>query len=123
MNQPVRMARLLRRNETWAEELMWRWLRDRRFAGFKFRRQHLFGECYLDFFCLEARLDIEVDGFQHGFPKQQKLDGERDKWLERAGIKVLRFWNSRLRRDEEVIKEVIWRNPQERMPRLNADGE
>ena len=53
---------------------MWRWLRDRRFSGYKFRRQYPLGNYYLDFFCEEAELNIELDGGQHGFPDQQKHD-------------------------------------------------
>ncbi len=34
------LARALRKKPTWAEKLVWRWLRDRRFTGYKFRRQH-----------------------------------------------------------------------------------
>jgi len=43
-------ARALRKRPTWAEKLMWRWLRDRRFTGYKFRRQHPMGKYCLDFF-------------------------------------------------------------------------
>lgn len=48
-------ARQLRKKPTWAAKLMWRWLRDRRFSGYKFRREHLFGKYCQDFFCEEAR--------------------------------------------------------------------
>jgi len=87
----TRVARVLRKKETWAEKLMWSWLRDRRFSSYKFRRQHPFGRHALDFFCLEAWLDLELDGFQHGTPEQQAKDAERDALLEARGIKVLRF--------------------------------
>jgi hypothetical protein len=53
-------ARQLRKDETWAEKLMWRWLRGRRFSGYKFRRQHPIGIYYLDFFCEEAELNCAV---------------------------------------------------------------
>ncbi len=95
--QPPRqtaIARTLRKHDTWAEKLVWSWLRDRRFSSYKFRRQHLFGPHILDFFCLEAHLDIELDGFRHGYPIQQKTDASRDAWLEACGIKgaaVLEF--------------------------------
>ena len=52
-------ARQLREKETWPENLMWRWLRDRRFNGYKFRRQHPVGDYCLDFFCEEAELAID----------------------------------------------------------------
>ena len=115
-NQRTAIARTLRKRDTWAEKLMWNWLRDRRFSVYKFRRQHPFGPYLLDFFCLEAWLDIELDGRQHGAPEQQRHDAERDAFLERRGIKVLRFWNSRLRREKVSIRDTIWRTLQERAP-------
>jgi len=109
-------ARQLRKTETWAEKLMWRWLRDRRFSGYKFRRQHPVGKYYLDFFCEEAELNIELDGSQHGFPDQRKHDQEREKFLKSLGIKTLRFWNSRLRRDAQTIRDTIFNELQTRSP-------
>jgi very-short-patch-repair endonuclease len=55
-------ARELRRNQTDAEQLLWGLLRDRRFAGKKFRRQHPVGRYILDFYCHELKLAIELDG-------------------------------------------------------------
>jgi len=110
------VARLLRKQDTWAEKLLWRWLRDRRFSSYKFRRQHPFGPHILDFFCVEAWLDIELDGRQHGTPAQHLKDTERDAWLEARGIRVLRFWNSRLRREKDSIRDTIWQALQERSP-------
>ena len=112
----IARARQLRRMETWAEKLLWRWLRDRRFSGYKFRRQHPIGEYFLDFFCEEGRLNIELDGSQHGFPDQRKHDQAREKALSSLGIKTLRFWNSRLRREERSVREMIWNELQARAP-------
>ena len=117
----TRIARTLRKNDTWAESLLWQWLRDRRFSAYKFRRQHPFGEQVLDFFCLEARLNIELDGGGHGYPEQRAKDLARDAGLERKGIKVLRFWNSRLRREEQSVRDTIWRTLQERAPHQLPD--
>src|ERR1700691_5141808 len=39
----IERARQLRQTETWAEKLVWSWLRGRRFNGYKFRRQHPVG--------------------------------------------------------------------------------
>jgi very-short-patch-repair endonuclease len=110
------IAHTLRKHDTWAEKLVWGWLRDRCFSSYKFRRQHPFGAHILDFFCLEACLDIELDGFKHGYPMQRKLDAARDTWLEARGIKVLRFWNSHLRPEKQAIRDSIWRALQERAP-------
>ena len=109
-------ARALRQQRTWAEKLLWRWLRDRRFSAYKFRRQHPAGIYYLDFFCEEARLSIELDGFQHGHPVQQARDAERTKYLVTLGIKELRFWNGRLRRELQVVRDAIFHALQERAP-------
>ena len=117
----TRIARTLRKQESWAERLMWSWLRDHRFADYKFRRQHPMGPHILDFFCDLANLDIEVDGFQHGAPDPQATDASRDAFLELQGIKVLRFWSSRLRKDKEVIRDTIWRTLQERAPQPMPD--
>ena len=112
----TRIARVLRKDDTWAEKLVWSWLRERRFSAYKFRRQHPFGPHVLDFFCVEAFVDIELDGSQHGRPGQRQKDEERDAWLEARGVKVLRFWNSRLRREKDAIRDAIWRALQERVP-------
>jgi ATP-dependent helicase HrpA/adenine-specific DNA-methyltransferase len=110
------LARALRKKSTWAEKLVWRWLRDRRFTGYKFRRQHPSGEYILDFFCEEARLSIELDGFQHGHPARKIHDVERRKFLETRGIKELRFWNSQLRREGQAVRDAIFNALQQRAP-------
>jgi very-short-patch-repair endonuclease len=110
------LARNLRKRDTWAEKLLWTWLRDRRFSAYKFRRQQIFGAYILDFLCVEAFLNIELDGSGHGHPEQKRKDEERDAWLANAGVKVLRFWNARLRRDKEIVRNTLWENLQARAP-------
>jgi len=112
----IKRARQLRQQERWAEKLMWRWLRDRRFSRYKFRRQHPVGDYVLDFFCEEAELNIELDGSQHGRPDQQEHDERREQFLKSRGIKTLRFWNSRLRRDAQNIRDTIFNELQARAP-------
>ena len=110
------IARVLRKRDTWAEKLLWRYLRDRRLSAYKFRRQHPFGPYILDFFCVETFVNIELDGSQHGHPAHKALDSKRDAWLEKRGVKVLRFWNSRMRREKETIITSIWEASQNRKP-------
>ena len=55
-------ARRLRREQTEWEYALWARLRRRQLNGFKFRRQHPIGPFFVDFFCPEARLVIEIDG-------------------------------------------------------------
>jgi very-short-patch-repair endonuclease len=54
----------MRHEPTDAGRAMWRLLRDRRLAAFKFRRQVPFKNYILDFVCFEKHLVIEIDGSQ-----------------------------------------------------------
>ena len=101
-------ARELRKRLTDAEELLWHLLRNRRFCGYKFRRQHPVSRYILDFFCLDEKLAIELDGGGHNEANQQEYDAERTKVLEGAGIRVLRFWNDDvLKNTDTVLEEVL----------------
>ncbi len=87
-------ARNLRRNQTTAEQKLWSRLRDRQLGGHKFRRQVSRGAFVVDFACLRKKLIVELDGGQHGDPKQRARDQARSAWLEGEGYRILRFWNN-----------------------------
>ena len=110
---PTALGRTLRKNSTWAEKKLWAILRDCRFSAYKFRRQHKVGEYYLDFYCAEARYNLELDGSQHGFPEQQAKDSERDEYLKSRNIQTRRFWNSQLK-DVRFVRDTIWADLQAR---------
>jgi very-short-patch-repair endonuclease len=84
-------CRELRRAATDAEGVLWRCLRARRFAGFKFRRQHPCGPFIVDFYCARRRLAVELDGGQHFTPEGAAHDERGSRYLGREGIQVLRF--------------------------------
>jgi very-short-patch-repair endonuclease len=96
----VQAARKNRQGPTLAEARLWDYLRGRRLAGLKFRRQHPIDRFVLDFFCLECMLAVEVDGGIHLTPDQLAIDEERTRILDQMGIKVLRFSN------HEIIDHV-----------------
>jgi very-short-patch-repair endonuclease len=102
------LAKKLRRESTWAERTLWRLLRSRRFANYKFRRQHPVGPYVLDLFCVQAKLAVELDGDPHGHPEQRHHDEEKDRYLAQRGIRVLRFWNYELKENEEGVLSVIF---------------
>ena len=87
---------------------MWALLRDRRLAGFKFRRQHPVGPYILDFYCHEARLAVELDGGQHNEPDERARDTKRSAFLEAQGIRVLRFWNNEVFQNTEGVLQAIY---------------
>jgi very-short-patch-repair endonuclease len=84
---------------------MWRLLRDRRLAEFKFRRQVPFQNFILDFVCFEKRLIVEIDGRQHA-------DSERDRAKEAVllaeGFRIARYWNNDvLQRPTAVLEDIL----------------
>ncbi len=87
---------------------MWMLLRDRRFCGFKFRRQHPVGRYIVDFFCLDAQLAVELDGGGHNESDQAEYDEVRTKELEGCGIRVIRFWNNDVLKHTEVVLEALF---------------
>src|SRR5215213_1742373 len=80
----------LRKKQTFAEELLWQYLKTKPF-GFKFRRQHAYGSYILDFYCHKLKLIIEVDGSIHNEDEIKKNDEIRQKHLEEDKLLVLRF--------------------------------
>jgi adenine-specific DNA-methyltransferase len=102
------LARSLRKNANDAEQRLWLQLRDRRIDGYKFRRQHAIGEYIGDFVCLGARLVIEVDGDTHGNDERERLDARRTEVLNRAGYRVIRFWNDEVFNNLDGVVEAIW---------------
>ena len=103
--QSAERARLLRRNSTFPERLLWGQLRSRRLAGLKFRRQHPLGGYVLDFFCDDAQLAVELDGESH--VGQADYDPNRQRWIEGQGVRVLRFGNDDVLRDMNSVLEGI----------------
>jgi very-short-patch-repair endonuclease len=97
----------MRKAPTPYEARVWRWLRDRRFCGYKFRRQHPIATYVLDFYCLELRLAIELDGQQHETVWMAPYDYERTAVLNRLGIEVLRIPNDLFKQDVQLVAESI----------------
>ena len=84
-------ARDLRSNQTGAEGLLWMHLRNRQLNNLKFRRQHPIGNYIVDFYCAEVGVIVEIDGDTH--LDQVDYDQTRTEWLERQGLRVIRFNN------------------------------
>ena len=106
----IEQARTLRQEKTDAEDLLWFFLRNRKLNNYKFRRQHPLPDGYiLDFYCSQAKVGVELDGYYHQGKKQKYYDLARDRVIkERHGIRVLRFWNSEVENNlEEVLEKII----------------
>jgi very-short-patch-repair endonuclease len=99
-------ARELRKQMTDAEYALWQQLRGRKLGGLKFRRQHPLMDFILDFYCIEKRLVVEVDGGIH--ENQKEGDDTRSAYLEALGCHVIRFKNFEvINHIEAVLEEIV----------------
>ena len=99
--QLKRFARKMRNNPTDAERVLWQHLRTRRLDGYRFVRQFVIDNAIVDFACPNAKLAIELDGGQHD--ERRVLDDLRTQRLNRAGYKVIRFWNNEISTNIEGV--------------------
>jgi len=76
-------------------------------GGFKFRRQYPCGPFYLDFFCPDTRLAVELDGGQHFEAHAQRSDERRDQFLAARRITVMRFPCDQVFRELEGVLTAI----------------
>ncbi len=98
-------ARLLRKNMTDAEQALWQRIRFNH-LGVKFRRQTPIDRYFVDFYCHEFGLVVELDGSQH--MNQAEYDEQRTRYLQGLGLRVIRFWNNDvLLNIEAVLEEII----------------
>ncbi len=92
------VARLMRREMTAAEMVLWKAIKDRQLCGLRFRAQHPVSQFVLDFFCPICKLVVELDGGVHDCQSEQ--DEARSAHLRSYGYHVIRF------RNEEVMSSL-----------------
>lgn len=102
-------ARKNKASATIAEQYLWRFLKQRQ-LGVPFRRQHIIGMFIADFFCLDSKLVVEIDGRYHSLPEQMISDEERTAWLEQHGYRVVRFTNDEVLYDTDKVLTKIKAN-------------
>jgi very-short-patch-repair endonuclease len=104
----------LRNSMTKAESVLWEELRNKRFIGLKFRRQHPIGRFIVDFYCHKLKLVIELDGGIHDLPEVAENDKNREEELREFGLNVIRFTNEEILQNtketlikmEQIIKSL-----------------
>ena len=96
----------LRSHATPAEAVLWKMLKGRNADGMKFRRQQGIGPYVLDFYCPELRLCVELDGSSHDY--KYEYDEQRTDFLQKQGIRVLRFRNDQVWQGiDSVVDEIV----------------
>jgi very-short-patch-repair endonuclease len=91
--------RLLRKDETKSESILWSYLRNKK-LGFRFVRQFSVDNYVLDFYCPQKKLGIEIEGGIHQRRENRVYDKYRKRYLEAYRVKIIRFKN------KEVISQI-----------------
>ena len=107
-------ARLLRKNSTLSEVLLWQQIKNKA-LGVQFHRQVPMLEYIVDFYCHELMLAIEIDGDSHLYKYKYEYDIKRQGELEKEGVVFLRFTDLDIKRNmfsvgitlEQVVQELI----------------
>ena len=96
----------LRSHATPAEAVLWKMLKGRNADGMKFRRQQGIGPYVLDFYCPELRLCVELAGSSHD--SEYAYVEQRTKFVQKQGIRVLRFRNDQVWQGiDSVVDEIV----------------
>jgi very-short-patch-repair endonuclease len=101
------IAKILRKNSSLGEILLWKELRNKQLLGYEFQRQKPLGSYIVDFYCGALNLAIEIDGVSHGTDETYRYDGERDATLGKTDVHFLRFTDETVRTDmKSVLVEI-----------------
>ncbi|HEY1748064.1 MAG TPA: DUF559 domain-containing protein [Xanthobacteraceae bacterium] len=69
----------------------------------------------LDFYCAEANLAVEIDGISHDLGDQPQRDSQRDLWLKKHGVTVIRLPARELLSDIDEAADAIVRLASEKL--------
>ncbi len=99
------LSRSNRKSQTDVEKMLWLNLRNKQLNGYKFRRQFPILHYILDFYCLDKKLAVELDGSQHF--ENLAYDIQRTKDLQKLGIRVIRFLDNEVLQNLNGVLEKI----------------
>lgn len=99
-------AEELRNRMTPAEEVLWKAIHINEWK-LKFRRQHPVANWVVDFYCHSIKLVVELDGGIHEEEEVKRNDEERESYLKRMGLTVLRFKNEEVLANKKSVLEKI----------------
>jgi very-short-patch-repair endonuclease len=107
LRSPKKKVRQLRVEQTSAEAILWRALRDRRLKGIKFRRQRPIDRYIVDFVAISGRLIVEIDGATHSTARELTRDAGRTRILESLGFHIVRVTNIDVYKNLDGVLEMI----------------
>ncbi|HSX25190.1 MAG TPA: endonuclease domain-containing protein [Candidatus Andersenbacteria bacterium] len=108
-NKPTTLLkrRSLRKTSPEPENRLWYYIRNKNIKNTKFRRQYAIGPYITDFYCVELKLVIEIDGDSHFTDEAQAYDKERTEYFNECEIRVLRFTNTEVMKNINEVLERI----------------
>ena len=74
-------------------------------------RQRKIGPYIVDFYIAEFKIVIELDGSQHYEPQNKQKDKDRDLYLSKSEITVLRYPNSEINQNFDGVCKDIEKQP------------
>jgi very-short-patch-repair endonuclease len=89
--ETIQFARTERATANEFAATVWQWVRNRRIANQKFRREYPIPPYTADVCCVELKLILEIDGVEHSIDDGRHRDPVRDDFLERQGERVVRI--------------------------------
>jgi very-short-patch-repair endonuclease len=90
-----------------AEKCLWQRINNKQIKGYRFCRQKPLGGFIVDFYCVKAKLVIEVDGRIHLNREMRENDRNRDEYLKSLNLFVLRFTNNEIFTNIEEVVNII----------------
>ena len=99
---------------TEAEAKLWSLLRNKN-LGARFRRQVAFGPYILDFLAIKPKLVVELDGSQHFTSRSHEMDRQRDEYLKKKGLSVVRYSSGEFVRNPDGIVQNIYEHVQKKL--------
>ena len=101
----IPLAKTLRQNATPQENHLWYDFLSK--YEIRFHRQKVIDNFIADFYCLHAKLIIEVDGSQHYTEVNKQKDEFRTEILEGYDLKIIRFTNRQIHTNFKGVCEYI----------------
>ena len=102
-------ANELRKAGNVSEVLLWRLVHRKKFKGYDFDRQKIIGDYIVDFYCVNRRVVIEIDGASHD--GKGEYDEKRDRFLEGLGLTVIHIPAGDVLNRLDDVKLMLYDHP------------
>lgn len=116
--QKIAAATARRRQPTKSERALWNRLKNRKLDGYLFEQEVQILGWFVDFYCQEAKLAVEVDGSSHR--TRRASDSRRDDVLQANGYRIFRVEAYDVMKDiETVVAKIRHQLPEAKSKKAN----